>query len=575
MTNTPNFDAALDKILADLKPHTRVCTETGESFDITERDIEMLKLLRVPPPKTIWWSRVRNMRAYMAGVDLFRRAMPDGESGVSMYDPESPVPILQSGIWHSDAFNPLSYGIACGTAKPFFGQWKKLSLLVPRPAIVQDSKSVNSEWSVYSIAYKNCYQCTSGFENEDCVYADLGMKDKHCSDISGCDSSEWCYDCVTCRQCSRTVSSESCESCVNLFFSLACKNCSDCFGCSNLRNKKFCFLNEQLTEKEYKKRLSEIDLSDGGVFEEWKARVRETVWKKAFRLAGTVLRSENCFGDEIADCRDVFGIRIFNSERLYQGYGVLNGKDSMFFSSGVNIERCYMTCRTDKAYDNKMTLNCENCISVEYSELLTACEDCFGCIGLKHKKYCVFNKQYSEEEYWPLVDAIKTAMLERGEYGSYFPYADSPFAYNTSFGDLLYPMEEKAARSLGVRWYNFPEDANAEPSASIPVRLSEVTDELLKRKFRCPITGRAFAFVRPELELHKELGIALPRVHPNFRRSELARQSHPANLHKRTCAIDGVQVMTRIPATVLAPIYCQKDYEKAVTDEAETLRENV
>lgn len=566
MTKTPLFDAALDKILADLKPHTRVCTETGESFEITARDIEMLKLLRVPPPTKVWWVYIRRMRTYMAGIDLFRRTMPGGENVISMYDAESSALIVPTAYWHSDSFDPMQFGMKLDPARPFFETWKELSDSVPRPAIIQDPKSVNSEWSVYSIAYKNCYQCGTGAENEDCLYADMGWKDKHCSGITSCTGCEWCIDCVLCQNCSRAVSCEGCESCTDVTFCLACKNCTDCFGCTNLRNKKFCFFNEQLTEEEYRKRLADIDLSDSRIFEEWKTRILNTVWKTAFRRTGSQLRSENVFGDDIADCRDVVGITLFNSERLYYGFGVLRGKDSMYFSSGVDIERCFMTARTDKAYQNRMTNSCENCIDVEYSELLTSCENCFGCIGLRHKKFCIFNTQYTEEEYWPLVDAIKTAMLERGEYGDFFPYVLAPFAYNTSMADLLYPMEKTDALALGSRWYEFSEEMKtaASPVSEVPHRLAATTDDILNKKFRCSVTGRAFAYVRPEIDLYRELGVALPRVHPNHLRAQRARQMHPSILHRRTCDVCGKMVMTRIPPSVTAPLYCQEDYEKAV-----------
>ena len=124
MSHTPNFDAALDKILNDLKPHTRVCTETGESFAITERDIEMFKLLRVPPPKTVWWARLRQKRAFMGGFEFFRRTLPDGRQVVSMFDPESPVPILPLTEWHGDQFEPFQFGISVDPGQSFFSQWK-------------------------------------------------------------------------------------------------------------------------------------------------------------------------------------------------------------------------------------------------------------------------------------------------------------------------------------------------------------------------------------------------------------------------------------------------------------------
>ena len=439
MPKTPKFDAALDAILADLKPHTRVCTETGESFNISPKDIEMFKLLRVPPPKTTWWARTRQKRLFIAGFEFFRRTLPDGRTTVSMFDPESFTHMLPNVEWHGEAFDPFSYGKPLDPQKPFFAQWQELSRAVPRPAIVQDTKSVNSDYAIYSLEAKNCYYTLGGLNNEDLLYADMCGWTKNSADDILLMKSEWCYFDAVCTECTRTSFSERCEGCIDVLFSQFCKNCMDCFGCTNLRNRKFCFFNEQLTEEEYKKRIAAIDLSDARVVEEWKAKAVQ-LWKTAYRRSETNRRSENVVGDEINDSRDVEGIVVQKSERCYHGYGLPGGgKDCMDFLSSAKTERCYNTGRTFNAYENRMTFATDGCIDVEYSELLTSCEHCFGCFGLKHKKFCIFNVQYTEAEYWPLVDAIKTAMLERGEYGEFFPHALSPHAYNASHAMTLFP----------------------------------------------------------------------------------------------------------------------------------------
>ena len=150
-SNTPRFDAALDEILLKLTPHTRTCSETGETFEIGEKEIELCRSLRVPPPKMIWWARLRRQRTFHACFDLFRRTLKDGNSVVTMYDPESFTKILPNADWYSDQFDPLIHGRAIDPSIPFFDQWPTLSREVPRQAIIQDAKSENSEWSVYSL----------------------------------------------------------------------------------------------------------------------------------------------------------------------------------------------------------------------------------------------------------------------------------------------------------------------------------------------------------------------------------------------------------------------------------------
>lgn len=54
--------------------------------------------------------------------------------------------------------------------------------------------------------------------------------------------------------------------------------------------------------------------------------------------------------------------------------------------------------------------------------LCIECEYCFGCVGLKKKKYCILNKQYSKEEYEELKGKIISDMKRSGEYGKFLPY---------------------------------------------------------------------------------------------------------------------------------------------------------
>jgi hypothetical protein len=44
---------------------------------------------------------------------------------------------------------------------------------------------------------------------------------------------------------------------------------------------------------------------------------------------------------------------------------------------------------------------------------MTDCHDCFGCANLNHKNYCVFNVQYTKEEYEETLPKLK--MMPRSE----------------------------------------------------------------------------------------------------------------------------------------------------------------
>ena len=65
---------------------------------------------------------------------------------------------------------------------------------------------------------------------------------------------------------------------------------------------------------------------------------------------------------------------------------------------------------------------------------------CFGCVCLKNQSYCIFNKQYTKEEYEILVPRIIEHMMKTGEWGEFFPSSLSPFGYNETVAMEYFPM---------------------------------------------------------------------------------------------------------------------------------------
>ncbi len=87
--------------------------------------------------------------------------------------------------------------------------------------------------------------------------------------------------------------------------------------------------------------------------------------------------NEDCMnGKFIVDSKDVFdGLAVYSSELSYEG---------------VSSEKCH-GC--------KFFTNCRNCSECLMVEDCSACKNCIGCFGLRNKQYCVFNTQYSKQDY--------------------------------------------------------------------------------------------------------------------------------------------------------------------------------
>ncbi|MBI4600166.1 hypothetical protein HY732_04600 [Candidatus Uhrbacteria bacterium] len=82
-------------------------------------------------------------------------------------------------------------------------------------------------------------------------------------------------------------------------------------------------------------------------------------------------------------------------------YGVMNCdvKDSVDNSILDNCEYVYENAACDKNYACQHCVQCTNDTNVIFGYDLKNCNDCIACAGLRNKQYCIFNEQYSKEEY--------------------------------------------------------------------------------------------------------------------------------------------------------------------------------
>lgn len=118
------------------------------------------------------------------------------------------------------------------------------------------------------------------------------------------------------------------------------------------------------------------------------------------RLTHT-LRSENAeLGDYLVSCQNVYysfdDADCKDITYIYDSFKALNCCDGDYV---VESENCYESVDVLKAY-NCTFLN--YCTRIYDSHFCANCDDSdhlFGCSNLKYKKYCIFNKQYTEAEY--------------------------------------------------------------------------------------------------------------------------------------------------------------------------------
>lgn len=62
-------------------------------------------------------------------------------------------------------------------------------------------------------------------------------------------------------------------------------------------------------------------------------------------------------------------------------------------------EHCYELVNAYKCFRSNFSINLEVCSDVHFSRNLINCKNCIGCVHLQNREYCIFNQQYTKEEY--------------------------------------------------------------------------------------------------------------------------------------------------------------------------------
>lgn len=580
---TPQFDEAIARYFAGLAldenaGQWRTCRFSGERFYVRPEDIGFYKSIRVPLPTLSPLERSRRRMAFAPSYNFYRvKSAATGDSIISIYPSGTPFKIYEHQRWFSDKWDPMEFGQTYGEGEPFFEQFRALQRAVPRSNLFADGSNINSDYTNSTHHLKNSYMTFGSAYGENNYYSEGCLECNDCVDCWMLEKSQSCYKCWG-GQLQRCVFCHYSFQCFESTFLYDCTNCEYCFMSSNLRNKKYYFRNVPLTKEEYKNRMQEINLGNHEVFEQYRNEF-ETLKKNAIRKSTFNERAINSVGDWITNSRDCFNVLFtVGCERVAYSQGLLQYRDSYDCLFGCNGELCYEFMAMDMAENNngdRFSSLCNNSRNLEYSDLCYNSHDCFGCVGLRNKSYCIFNRQYAEDEYWPTVDQIKTAMLEAGEYGEFFPPELSSFPYKASLITNYKGYDDfENAKRYGYRMEEIPQDAPVGAGDADVVRSGEllsdiknVDDSVLQKVIIDEENNKKFRITKYELEFYRKQNLPLPRVHPFIRMNEW-RKDFDLRLRffERPCAKCG-----KMMQTIYAPdrpeknVYCEQCYNAEVS----------
>ena len=474
--------------------------------------------------------------------------------GVSNFRPNSIHPVYCPRCWWSDKWDAVQYSQEYDSSRPFLEQFLELRAKVPQQGrAISYETLINSDYCHMAMELKNCYLVTHSNSCENCFYSSALRSVKDSGELLSSQECELCLEDVSCYKCNQVYFSLDCENCYNIAFCRNCVGCSNCFGSVNLRNKQYHIFNQPYSKENYFKKIQELDLGSYMVISEMRAKMKD-LWPKFPQKYIHGRHNVNVTGDYI-----------YNSKNAFSCYDIVYVEDSKYcqYLTSKSVAQCYDY--TEWGQGAELVYDSVNCgfgftnskfgqqswnevSNAEYTSFCIASSNLFGCVALRHKEYCILNKQYSAEEYGKLVPQIIENMNQRPyidkkgriyRYGEFFPIETSFWGYNETTANEFFPMTKEAAEGEGYLWVDIDKYRgiykSTMKSSEIPDHIKDAPDSILDQIIECELCQKPYRFIKQELDFYRGQNIALPRWCPECRYQNRFNQRNSFRLYHRRC----------------------------------------
>ncbi|MBT6068938.1 hypothetical protein HOG48_04235 [Candidatus Peregrinibacteria bacterium] len=540
------------------------CRKCSIKFEITASDQAFYVKMQVPEPTLCPACRMQRRTTFRNERNLYmRKCDATGRDIISVYPPDSPFKIYDQTVWWGDSWNAVEYGRDFDFNRPFFEQFYELALDVPRINL-QNRNCENSEYCHDCSGSINSYLCFNGGNMRDSHYCTTyGMGSTDCMDMFWSLASELCYEGIKvfgayhCFWCFNCAGISDCYFCEDL------RECKNCFGCVGLRQREYCIHNQPVGKEKYEQFMKEWNWTRENIkiAKEKLTALRLQVPRKNLEIQN----SENCLGDYISNSKNcTFAFDVIDSENVKYFWDGMANNGMDCFNAGINTNFVYECVAVYSSTNIKFCNKCSESSDLLYCDFCMQCEHCFGCIGLQRKKYCILNKQYSEEEYFKMRDRLIKHMEITEERGEFFPASLSPFGYNDSMAQEYFPLSREDALKSGLTWNDYknpkPEGLKYIPARNLPESIEEVSDDIVNWALECNGCQKFFKITPWELKFYHKEGLPIPKLCPDCRHFERKGKINPRKLYDRTCMKCDAEMKTSYAADRPEIVYCEKCY---------------
>ena len=348
-----------------------------------------------------------------------------------------------------EEFESLRWSEYSLTGETFMDQFSSVYAQHPFAHIHQIGKNENSTYASSIYGAKNVYLSTEVIFASNVLYS-AGVKsnsDMILNSVNVVWDNANVYMSNTVRESFNIFYSKWVFGSSDIWFSSNLKWCTHCLFCHDLQNASYRIQNKQYDKSQYES-LKEKILSQKEKFDE-----------RFFWLNQPL----------IINSLNATWVWVVDGDTIENGYFTSKLKSSrniFFVWWGENNSNFYDTVLAWVPYWSNMYAvwwatgeHYYCCVEVIesshifYSMYIENCSYCLGCIGLKNKQYCIFNKQYTKEEWYKKVDQIFSQMQQDGTLWAFFPWSLCPHYFNDSAAYLIDPsFTKEEVQSYGYVW---------------------------------------------------------------------------------------------------------------------------
>lgn len=141
----------------------------------------------------------------------------------------------------------------------------------------------------------------------------------------------------------------------------------------------------------------------------------QRLYKTSPQISHWTRQSENCdYGDIIVVSRNSY--LCFWSSNLENCFYCYESRKNRFCADCTfceECELCYESIDCTRCYGSNYLQDCKQCTDCSFCYYCIGCTDCFGCAGLLRKSYCIFNRQYTKDEYFEEVERLQALPIEK------------------------------------------------------------------------------------------------------------------------------------------------------------------